>query len=135
MKRTKTRFFIERHNVTIVRSAQSETQPLISTYSKEVPTLTTSRSEAKMAKRFSSLFTVPLGVVICIASAVVVDLLVLQIYPLPQDLLRNTGMREIIASRPDAAVALNILGGSLALTFVAFAAARLTRHHGFRAGL
>jgi len=134
MKRTKTRFFIERHNVTVLRSL-IETPRLISTYSREVPIQTRPQNETKMAKRFSVLLTVPLGVVIWIASAVLVDLLVLQIYPVPPELLRHAGLLEIIASRPDAAVALNMLGGILALAFVTYTTTRFTRTHGFWAGL
>jgi hypothetical protein len=108
MKKTKTRFFVERHNITFVRAVHGKTQRLASQYSNEartIPLVTTPRRETEMAKRFSIALTVPLGVILWIVGAVLVDLLVQQIYPVPKELFSHGTMLEIIASRPTAATA------------------------------
>src|SRR5262252_3478434 len=68
-----------------------------------------------------------IGVVAWIVCSVVVDWLVLQIYPLPPGLWGHASMREILATRPDTAVALNIGGQLLALGAIAFMASRKSK--------
>ena len=79
-----------------------------------------------MSKAWSPFAAVAVAVVIWVAGAAIVDWLVLQLYPLPPGLWETASMREIIASRPDAAVALNIAGDTLILAAVAFLASRVT---------
>ena len=67
------------------------------------------------------------AVVVWIACYFIIDWLVLQLYPLPQGLWGHASMREIIATRPDAAVALNVGGELLVLAAVAFVASRRLR--------
>ena len=68
-----------------------------------------------------------IGVVTWIVCSVVIDWLVLQIYPLPPGLWGHASMREILATRPDAAMALNIGGQLLALGAIAFGASRKSK--------
>lgn len=63
-----------------------------------------------------------------------IDWLVLQLYPLPPGLWGSASMREIIASRPNAAVALNLFGESLVLVGMAFMGSRWARPRTPRAG-
>jgi hypothetical protein len=83
---------------------------------------------------WSPIGAVVLGVLIFVAGAVIVDLLVLQVYPLPPGLWGNVPMREIIATRPAAAVALNVAGQLVVLAAAAFLASRLARGRTIRAG-
>lgn len=71
---------------------------------------------------------------ICLAGGVIVDLLVQQIYPVPPELWGKAPMREILATRPDAAVALNIGGQLLVLAPVAFMTSRYARSGTMRPG-
>jgi hypothetical protein len=54
-----------------------------------------------------------------------VDVLVLQIYPLPPGLWGRATLVEIVATRPEAAVALNLAGGMIATGAGAYLASRL----------
>ena len=81
-----------------------------------------------MTHRWSPIVTVILGVVLWIVATGIVDAIVLRIYPLPPGLIMGeTSIREIIASRPDAAIALNLICGIILLGLAAFAATRLAR--------
>jgi len=55
--------------------------------------------------------------------------------PVPEDLRRHGSLNEIIASRPTAAVALNLFGQLIGLVVIACIATRLTRRRPRRAGL
>ncbi|HEX8031392.1 MAG TPA: hypothetical protein VF491_23140 [Vicinamibacterales bacterium] len=73
-----------------------------------------------MDKRWSTLTAVITGVVLWGIGWMVIDLTVLQIYPLPADLPKTATTAELLATRPDAAVALNVFGDLLVLAAVAY---------------
>ena len=77
-----------------------------------------------MSQRWSTLKAVVVGVVIWAVGWIVIDLTVLQIYPLPPDLPETASTSELLATRPDAAVALNVFGDLLVLAAVSFWVAR-----------
>ena len=88
-----------------------------------------------MSKTWSPFAVVTLGVVVWIAGSAIIDWLVLQVYPLPPGLWGNVSMRGIIATRPNAAVALNLAGELVLLSIIAFAAPRLAGAATPRAGV
>ena len=88
-----------------------------------------------MAKRFSKKVTIPVGLLIWLAASFLVDLSVLQIFPVPDDLWRQGNMNDIIASRPTAALALIICGQLIMLGLIVWAMTRLTKHGPTRAAL
>ena len=77
-----------------------------------------------MSRPWSTLKAVVAGVVLWAVGWIVIDLTVLQIYPLPADLPETASTSELLATRPDAAVALNVVGDMLVLAAVSFWAAR-----------
>ncbi len=83
-----------------------------------------------MNHRWSPIITVILAFVFWIVATGIVDAIVLRIYPLPLGLIMGeTGIREILASRPDAAIGINLGCGIILLGVAAFAASRLARGH------
>jgi hypothetical protein len=75
-------------------------------------------------RKASFLAAVVFGVVAFFVLSFAIDWLVLRLYPLPPGLWERASMPEIIASRPDAAVLLNVCGQLLVLAFVASMTAR-----------
>ena len=133
MKKTRTRFILERHSITIQRAVPERTP--VNHSMQEVFMLLPEASYSHPAGRFSKKVTVPIGFVIWLAISFLVDLLVQQIFPVPEDLRRHGSLNEIIASRPTAAVALNLFGQLIGLVVIACIATRLTRRRPRRAGL
>ena len=88
-----------------------------------------------MLKARSIVVTVTVGVFAWLVGSVAIDWLVLQLYPLPPGLWGTASMREIIATRPNSAVALNLGGELLVLTAVAFMASRWAKDRTARAGV
>jgi hypothetical protein len=76
-----------------------------------------------MSKRWSTLTAVIVGVLAWGAAWVAIDLTVLQIYPLPP-LPPDVTTSALLATRPDAAVALNVFGDALALAAIVFFVSR-----------
>jgi hypothetical protein len=88
-----------------------------------------------MSKGWSPVAAVVSGVLIWLVGWATIDWLVLQLYPLPPGMWGKASMRDIIASRPDTAVALNLGGDLLVLTLVAFMASRQARGRTAQAGV
>ena len=80
-----------------------------------------------MFRQWSTVATVTAGVFAWLVSWAAIDWLVLQLYPLPTGLWGTASRRDIIATRPNSAVALNLGGELLVLTLVAFMASRWRR--------
>jgi hypothetical protein len=80
-----------------------------------------------MRKIWKPIVAVLMGLVFSNMVFFVVDVLVLQIYPLPPGLWGRGTLVEIIATRPDAAVALNLAGGMIATAAAAYLAFRRRR--------
>jgi len=73
-----------------------------------------------MTKRWSTSTAVVVGVLLWGVCWMAIDLLVLQIYPLPADLPSTASTSELLATRPNAAVAMNVFGDLLALAAIAY---------------
>src|SRR5262245_50471010 len=73
-----------------------------------------------MEKRWSTFTAVITGVVLWAIGWLVIDITVLQIYPLPADLPETATTAELLATRPNAAVALNVFFDMLVLAVVAY---------------
>lgn len=83
----------------------------------------------------STIVAVTTGVCAWLISWAAIDWLVLQLYPLPPGLWETASMRDIIASRPNSAVALNLGGELVVLTAAAFTASRWAKARTARAGV
>lgn len=83
----------------------------------------------------STIVTVATGVCAWLLAWAAIDWLVLLLYPIPPGLWETASMRDIIASRPNAAVALNLGGETVVLTATAFMASRWTTPRSARAGV
>jgi len=70
-----------------------------------------------------------------IAAYFTIDVLVQQSYPVPSDVAASANMVAIIASRPEAAVALNVFPILIVLALLAFIAARRTAGRSARHGM
>ena len=75
-----------------------------------------------MSKRWSTFAAVAVGVIAWGIGWIAIDLTVLQIYPLPP-LPEDVTTSALLATRPDAAVALNVFGDLIVLAAVAYWAA------------
>jgi hypothetical protein len=76
-----------------------------------------------MPKRWSTFAAVAVAVIAWGIGWIAIDLTVLQIYPLPP-LPPDVTTSALLATRPDAAVALNVFGDMLVLAAVSYWAAR-----------
>ena len=88
-----------------------------------------------MSKQWPPVAAVTAGVFVWLSSWGIIDLLVLQVYPLPSGLWGSASIRDIVATRPNAAVALNLAGELLVLSVVAFMASRWAKGRTARAGV
>lgn len=88
-----------------------------------------------MRKTWMPITAVLLGFAVWNLFVFVVDVSVQQIYPVPAELWRHATLVEIIATRPDAAVALNLAGGVIATAAAAYFASRFAGERTARAGI